>query len=65
MVLHRFGLALALTTLTATAAQADGAPGLAPNSPWNLVYDDDSCALRRTFDEMMDQNLMILESYSE
>jgi hypothetical protein len=42
-------IALALATVAAAPAQAENAHGLAPASPWNLVYDDDSCALRRTF----------------
>ena len=55
MVLHRLAMALALSTLAATPARADDAPSLAPSSPWNLVYDDDSCALRRTFGSGRDQ----------
>lgn len=51
MVLRRLAMMLALSNGVASPAPAEDAPGLRPDSPWNLVYDDDSCALRRTFAE--------------
>lgn len=43
-----FAVALAVVAGSACPAMAET---LAPSSPWNLHYDDDSCALRRTFGE--------------
>ncbi len=56
MMLIRFGIVLAFA-VAAMPAQAqhtgqlpgEGALRLAPSMPWNLDYDDDSCALRRVF----------------
>jgi len=44
-------LAAAVAAAGACPAKADDLPGLAPSSSWNLVYDTDSCALRRMFGE--------------
>jgi hypothetical protein len=41
----------AVLLVSAAPASAADPPALAPDSPWNVVYDDDSCALRRTFGE--------------
>jgi hypothetical protein len=49
MVLRRLAMAFVLSNAVVPPALAKEAPGLPPDSPWNLVYDDDSCALRRTF----------------
>lgn len=49
MLLHRLVMALALSNAVAAPATAEDTSSLPPGSPWNLVYDDDSCALRRTF----------------
>ena len=43
-------MGLAALALSGEAAAQDP-PGLVPSTPWNLHYDDDSCALRRTFGE--------------
>lgn len=50
MVGPRFLAILALmSSAIACPAFAGDSPGLAPSSDWTLVYDDDSCALRRMF----------------
>jgi hypothetical protein len=47
----RFGLALipAFSGTLCSPALGQAAAGLPPTSAWTLAYDDDSCALRRTF----------------
>lgn len=40
-----------MSNAVASSAAAEEETALPPDSPWNLVYDDDSCALRRTFGE--------------
>ena len=47
--------AMALVAVTASQANAQDGPALAPSGPWNIDYDSDSCALRRMFGEGEDR----------
>jgi hypothetical protein len=51
MTFVRSLVTVAIAMAVALPAAAKDAPALAPSAPWNLHYDDDSCALRRTFGE--------------
>jgi len=49
MAARLLAVATALSLSIACPVLAQDEPGLAPSTPWNLHYDDDSCALRRNF----------------
>jgi hypothetical protein len=60
----RFLIALAAcTSAIACPARAEEAAGLAPNGPWTLDYDEDSCALRRMFGEAEDTAFLELRRF--
>lgn len=45
----------AVSAQLAVSTRAADVPVFVPSTPWTLVYDDDSCALRRTFRDGDDQ----------
>jgi len=50
-----FAMILAVVAGVASPAMAQNGRALAPSGPWNLEYDEDSCALRRMFGSGEDQ----------
>ena len=58
MSIRCLAMTAALAAAMASPAQAAAAEGLAPNGPWTLDYDTDSCALRRLFGSGDDQAIL-------